>query len=355
MKALILAGGTGSRLRPFTYNMPKQLVPVANKPVLFHGLETLRKAGVTEAGLVVNADDRAVRAAVGDGSAFGLTITCIPQDEPRGLAHCVLIAQDFLADDDFLMYLGDNIFGDGLAVPAAQFRDTRPAAQLILVKVSDPSAYGVAEVDDSGHVLGLEEKPERPRSNLAVTGAYFFTSQVHEAVRAIRPSWRNELEITHAVQRLVSEGHEVRAHMCAGFWKDTGTVPELLDCNRAMLDDVEPRISGSVDALTQIGASVVIEPGASVTASRIDGPTIIGRGSTVADSYIGPYTAIGSGCSVRDAAVEDTIMLDRSSVQGVRGVKGSVIGQQAGVRGRRQELRAHRLIVGDDSRVEVPA
>jgi glucose-1-phosphate thymidylyltransferase len=354
LKALVLAGGTGSRLRPFSHSMPKQLVPVANKPVLFHGLEALRAAGITEAGIIINPGS-AVRAAVGSGSDFGLGITYIEQEQPRGLAHCVLIAKDFLGDDDFAMYLGDNLFAEGISGATSAFRSARPAAQLVVAKVTDPSAYGVAEIDADKRVTGLEEKPARPRSELAVTGAYFFSAAVHEAVRAIPPSWRNELEITDAVQWLVNRGADVRAHVYTGFWKDTGNVRDLLDCNRALLADVTPGIRGGVDSISQIGTSVAIEPGVTVTASRIDGPAIIGGGTTIVNSYIGPYTAIGVGCLVENAGVEDSILLERARVRDVRDVKGSLIGRAAEVSRGRAEVRAHRLIVGDDSRVEVPA
>ena len=354
MKALVLAGGTGSRLRPFSHSMPKQLVPVANKPVLFHGLEALRAAGITKAGIIVNPGS-AVCPAVGDSSGFGLDMTYIPQDQPRGLAHCVLIAQDFLGDDDFAMYLGDNLFVEGIADAAAGFRAAGPDAQLVVAKVSDPSAYGVAEVDPAGRVTRLEEKPARPRSHLAVTGAYFFSAAIHDAVRSIQPGWRNELEITDAVQWLVSHGANVRAHVYTGYWKDTGNVRDLLECNRVILENVTPRMRGSIDAISQIGTSVAVEPGGTITASRIDGPAVIGSGTTIVNSYIGPYTAIGTGCLVENAGVEDSILLDRASVRDVRDVKGSLIGRAAAVTRGNSEVRAHRLIVGDDSRVEVPA
>ncbi|AXK36913.1 glucose-1-phosphate thymidylyltransferase [Streptomyces armeniacus] len=355
MKALVLAGGTGSRLRPFSHSTPKQLVPVANKPVLFHGLEAIRAAGITDVGIIVNSASAAIRTAVGDGSALGVDVTYLPQDEPRGLAHCVMIARDYLGDDDFLMYLGDNVFADGITEPVAQFQAERPAAQLAVVKVADPSEYGVAELDPSGRVVALEEKPARPRSNYAVTGAYFFSPQIHEAVQGIRPSWRNELEITDALQWLVDQEQEVRAYVCTGYWKDTGNVTDLLDCNRALLEKTTSGVRGSVDPLSQIGASVVVEAGATVTASRIDGPAVIGSGTSIKNSYIGPYTAIGSGCRVENSAVEDSILLDRASIQGVRSINGSLIGRECDVSQARQELRVHRLIMGDDSHVEVPA
>lgn len=354
MKALVLAGGTGSRLRPFSYSMPKQLVPVANKPVLFHGLAAIREAGVTEVGIVIN-HGSAVQTAVGDGSDFGLAVTYIIQDRPRGLAHCVLIARDFLGDDDFLMYLGDNVFVGGLADQAASFRSERPAAQLVLMKVDDPSAYGVAEIDPTGLVTGLQEKPARPRSHLAVTGAYFFSAAIHDAVREIRPSWRDELEITDAIQWLVDHGAQVHGHVFPGYWKDTGNVRDLLECNRALLETVTGNVRANADAISQIGASVTIEPGATIIASRIDGPSVIGVGTRIVNSYVGPYTAIGSACVVVNAGVEDSILLDQASVRDVRDLKGSLIGRSSGISRSASEVRAHRLIVGDDSRVEVPA
>jgi glucose-1-phosphate thymidylyltransferase len=354
VKALVLAGGTGSRLRPFSYSTPKQLVPVANEPVLFHGLRALRSAGVTEAGIVVSGPGTAIRAAVGDGSDFGLAVRYLPQDAPRGLAHCVLIARDFLGDDDFAMLLGDTVFADGISEPMAQFHAHRPAAQLVVTKVANPTEYGVVELDGSGQVIGLEEKPAHPRSNLAIAGVYFFTAQIHEAAAAIRPSWRNELEITDAIQWLVQHGRPVRAHPYAGYCRDTGKVTDMLDCNRVLLEGLTPAVRGSVDPLTQLSGAVVIEAGAMVEASRIDGPVIIGSGSRVIDSYLGPYTSVGAGCRLENAGVEDSILLDRSSVRGVRSIKGSLIGRAADVRPCGQEMRAHRLIMGDDSRVEVP-
>ena len=355
MKALILAGGSGTRLRPFSHSTPKQLVPVANKPVLFHALESLRDAGITEVGMIVNAGRSDIRSAVGDGDGFDLSISYIPQDQPRGLAHCVVIAQEFLGDDDFMMYLGDNVFSHGLADLAARFRADGPDAQLVLVKVSDPSEYGVAEIDSEGRVTSLEEKPSSPRSDLAVTGAYFFSAAIHDAVRGIRPSWRNELEITDAIKWLVDAGADVRAHVYSGYWKDTGNFRDLLECNRVLLDNTTGSVRGNVDAISQIGAGVLVERGATVRSSRIDGPVVIGSGATIINSYIGPYTAVGTGCVVENAGVEDSILLDRASVRDVRDIKGSLIGRASGVSRGHPEMRAHRLIVGDDSRIEVPA
>ncbi|MEU6459572.1 MULTISPECIES: glucose-1-phosphate thymidylyltransferase [unclassified Streptomyces] len=355
MKALVLAGGAGTRLRPFSYSTPKQLVPVANKPVLFHCLETLRAAGIDEVGIIVSGSGAAVRTAVGDGARFGLDITYIPQEEPRGLAQCVTLAQPFLKDDDFVMYLGDNVFVGGIKESLQAFRENGAVAELVVSKVADPSAYGVVEVDPEGRVTGLQEKPVRPASDLAVTGVYFFTPLIHEAVAGIRPSWRNEWEITDAIQWLVTHGHLVRAHAFTGYWKDTGTVPDLLECNRVLLEDIVPSNEGVVDNVTEIVGPVVIGPGARVERSRIVGPAIIGAGCTVEDSYIGPHTSIGSGVRLGNAGVEASILMDRASVHDVRSIEASLIGRSVDVRPSTVPATAHRLVVGDDSKVEVPA
>jgi glucose-1-phosphate thymidylyltransferase len=350
----VLAGGSGTRLRPFSYSVPKQLVPVANKPVLFHALEALRAAGVTDVGMVVSAPGTAIRAAVGDGSRFDLSVTYLPQDEPRGLAHCVMIARDFLAGEDFVMFLGDNIFVGGIAEPLAEFRRSRPSAQLVVAKVTDPSQYGIAELDDTGRVASLHEKPERPRSDLAVTGIYCFSPEIHEAVGHIQPSWRGEWEITDAVQWLVEQGRTVRAQLFSGYWKDTGTLTDLLECNRVLLEGIAPSVLGATDPHSEISGPVIVEAGATVERSRITGPAIIGAGSTVVDSYVGPFTSLGSDCRLRDAGVEYSILLDRASVHGVRSIHDSIIGRAGEVRRSRQGSAVHRLLVGDDSRIEVP-
>lgn len=355
MKALVLAGGAGTRLRPFSHSTPKQLVPVAGKPVLFHVLETLARAGITETGVVVGEPGDQVRAAVGDGSRFGMDVTYLPQDAPRGLAHAVLIARAFLADDDFVMFLGDNIFADGIEEPLDRFRTGGAAAQLVVRKVADPSQCGVAEIDAEGRVTALQEKPERPRSDLAVTGVYFFTPRIHEAVRDIEPSRRGELEITDAVQWLVSRGADVRAHLCSGYWADTGTLGDLLECNKVLLEGIGPDNRGTVDAASVLSGPVVVAAGARVTRSLITGPAVIGAGTVVEDSDIGPFTSIGEGCRLHGAGVENSILLDQASVQGVRTISGSIIGRAGDVRQTPDGSAVHRLLVGDDSRIDVPA
>lgn len=271
MKALVLSGGAGTRLRPLTHTSAKQLVPVANKPVLFYGLEAIADAGITEVGIVVGDTADEIMQAVGDGSKFGLTVTYIPQDAPLGLAHAVLIARDFLADDDFVMYLGDNFIVGGISSLVDAFRAQRPAAQILLTQVPDPRQFGVAEFGADGRVIGLEEKPEAPKSDLALVGVYLFTPAVHEAVRAITPSWRGELEITHALQWLIDQRCDVRSTTISGYWKDTGNVGDMLEVNRSVLEQTEPRIEGDVDDTSEIIGRVQIDEGARVSGSRIVG------------------------------------------------------------------------------------
>ncbi|WP_067499178.1 glucose-1-phosphate thymidylyltransferase [Actinoplanes sp. TFC3] len=354
MKALVLAGGTGSRLRPLSHSMPKQLIPIANKPVLAHCLESLAAIGVRDVGVIVGDRGDEIRASAGDGSAFGLRLTYLQQDRPRGLAHCVQIARPFLGDDDFVMYLGDNMLVGGIASLAEEFHRTRAAAQVTVTKVTDPREYGVAEVDADGRVTALVEKPLHPRSDLAVIGVYFFTPEIHSAVRRIEPSARGELEITDAIALLVDEGRQVNAGRFEGYWKDTGRIEDVLDCNRELLSTITTGIEGSVDAASELIGEVIIERGARVTRSRIVGPVMIAAGSVVTDSRLGPYTTVGRDCRLRGAGVEQSIVLDSVAVTQVRGIHGSVLGR--GARVRSVPADAHRrLVLGDDTEVEIAA
>uniref|UniRef100_A0AAU3GTC4 Glucose-1-phosphate thymidylyltransferase n=1 Tax=Streptomyces sp. NBC_01401 TaxID=2903854 RepID=A0AAU3GTC4_9ACTN len=354
MKALVLAGGLGTRLRPFSHSMPKQLIPIANKPVLVHVLEDLRAVGIKKIGIIVGDRAAEIAAVLGDGSALGVEITYVRQDKPLGLAHCVRIARGFLGDDDFVMYLGDNMLAEGLHHMVEEFEACRPSAQVVVHKVADPRAFGVAEVDENGGVVRLVEKPQEPRSDLAVIGVYIFTSAVHAAVDAIGPSARGELEITDALQWLVSSGADVRARIYSGYWKDTGRVEDVLDCNRELLDRLLPSVLGDVDSVSVLEGSVVIEAGARVVRSRVIGPVVIGAGSLVEDSRIGPHTAIGRDCVLKEAGVGYSIMLDGARVQRVDGISSSVVGRDASVY---SATPAHcgRLVVGDHSMVEVAA
>jgi glucose-1-phosphate thymidylyltransferase len=352
MKALVLAGGSGSRLRPITHTYAKQLLPVANKPVLFYGLEAIRGAGITDVGIVVGDTAPAIEEAVGDGSAFGLTATYLRQDAPRGLAHAVSVARDFLADDDFVMYLGDNFIVGGITGLVEEFRSSRPDAQIMLTRVPDPRQFGVAELDTAGEVVGLEEKPQHPKSDLALVGVYIFTPAVHEAVSQLAPSWRGELEITEAIQWLIDQGRKVRSTTITGYWKDTGNVADMLEVNRMVLETIDPQVRGTVEASELIGR-VVVEDGAQVSRSRIVGPVIIGTGTRVSGSYVGPFTSVAQDCSITDSEIEYSIVLRGALIQGVRRIEASLIGHDVEVTPSPNVPRAHRLILGDHSKVQI--
>ncbi|GAA2677053.1 glucose-1-phosphate thymidylyltransferase [Actinoplanes palleronii] len=324
MKALVLAGGTGSRLRPLTYSLPKQLIPVANEPVLRHCLENIRVMGVRQVGIVHGEHGEQIRAAFGDGSALGLHLTYIRQERPAGLAHCVRIAADFLADEDFVLYLGDNVVVGDLAGAADEFRAHRPAAKLLLATVDDPSRYGVADLRPDGGLRAVVEKSPRPPSHLAIMGVYFFTSAICAAARRITPSARGELEITDAIQHLIDAGQTVSARPFTGLWKDTGTVEDLLDCNRLLLDRLPPEIAGEVDAGTVVHGSVTVERGARVTRSVLRGPLVLGAGTVVEDSQIGPYVAVGPECKVQNAVVRGSILLAGAVIRGHPPVIGEI-------------------------------
>jgi len=358
MKALILAGGAGTRLRPITHTRAKQLVPVANKPILFYGIEAMVAAGITEIGVIVGDTRDEVMAALGDGSRFGASITFIPQDQPLGLAHCVLIAHEFLGDDDFVMYLGDNLMEQDLASFVAAFETARggqepPTAQILLKQVPDPHRFGIATLDDDGHVLQLVEKPADPPSDLALVGVYLFTARVHEAVAAIEPSERGELEITDAIQWLVDEGERVRCELLTGWWIDTGKLTPLLEANRLLLETIETEIVGTVDDASLIDGRVVVAEGATIVNSTIRGPVAIGAGTTVTDSFIGPFSAVGADCVVTASEIEHSVIMDGSSVIEIARLEDSLIGSNANVSRSKQRPRALRLMVGDHCQVDV--
>jgi glucose-1-phosphate thymidylyltransferase len=353
MKALVLAGGAGTRLRPITHTSAKQLLPVANKPVLFYGLEALRDAGITDVGLVVGDTAAAIEAAVGDGSAFGLRATYIRQTAPLGLAHAVLVSRDYLGDDDFVMYLGDNFIVGGITPLVEEFRSERPDAQIMLTAVPDPREFGVAELDDTGQVIGLEEKPQQPKSNLALVGVYIFKPSVHEAVRDLKPSWRGELEITEAIQWLIDHGKTVRSSVISGYWKDTGNVTDMLEVNRMVLEATQSRCDGTVDSGCEIIGRVIIDSDAQVSGSRIVGPVIIGARSKITGSYVGPFTAVAEDCTIDDSEIEYSIILARASIRGVRRIEASIIGHDVEVTPAPRVPKAHRLVLGDHSKVQI--
>lgn len=360
MKGLILSGGAGTRLRPITHTSAKQLVPVANKPILFYGIEDMAEAGIHEIGIIVGDTRDEIIAAVGDGSRWGVRVTYLPQEAPLGLAHCVLIAREFLADDDFVMYLGDNLLQQGLTefigrFEAARFEepDDPPAAQILLAHVDDPRQFGVADVTPSGEVVALVEKPEHPPSDLALVGVYLFDRRVHEAVAAIGPSARGELEITDAIQWLLAHSHRVRHEVLSGWWLDTGKKDPLLESNRRILETIEARTDGKVDELSNIEGRVVIETGCEVVNSRVRGPAIIGERARIVNSYVGPFTSIGPDCEIIDAELDHSVVLSESRIVGVAGIADSLIGKLVEVTRSSQRPRALRLMLGDHSKVDL--
>ena len=348
LKGLVLSGGAGTRLRPITHTSAKQLVPVANKPVLFYGLEALREAGITDVGIIVGDTRDEIEAAVGDGSRFGIDATFIPQSAPLGLAHAVLTAEEFLGDSPFVMYLGDNLLRDGISGLVGEFRGSSCDAMILLQHVPEPQHYGVAELEN-GRVVRLVEKPQEPKSDLALVGVYMFTPAILDSAKAIRPSWRNELEITDAIQHMVDRGLRVEPHVVTGWWKDTGQLEDMLEANRLVLDVMPHRVEGEVIEST-IEGRVVLEPGARLVRSAVRGPAIIGDGAVIEDAYIGPYTAISAGCTVRRAEVEHSILLEGSRVEDLDArVEGSLVGRHAAITRSGAMPRAYRFLVGDAS------
>jgi glucose-1-phosphate thymidylyltransferase len=353
LKGLILSGGKGTRLRPITHTSAKQLVPVANKPVLFYGIESLVAAGVQEIGIIIAPETGGeIRAAAGDGASFGCSITYIEQDAPSGLAHAVLTAEPFLGDAPFVMYLGDNLLRDGITALVDQFRAEQPDAMILLTSVDDPENYGVAELDGN-KVARLVEKPKEPRSDLALVGVYMFTAAIFEAARAIEPSWRDELEITDAIQWLIDRGLRVDPHTVRGWWKDTGQVQDMLDANRLILDDLTERVEGElIDS--RVEGRVVIEPGVVLERATVRGPAIVGAGSRIVDAYIGPYSAIGEHVTIERAEVEYSIVLSGSSIRDLEGrMEASLVGRNVAIARSPALPKAYRFVVGDNAEIAI--
>jgi glucose-1-phosphate thymidylyltransferase len=359
LKGLILSGGKGTRLRPITHTSAKQLVPVANKPVLFYGIEAMAEAGIEEVGIIIAPDTGPeIEVAAGDGSRFGLHITYILQDEPLGLAHAVLTAEAFLQRSPFVMYLGDNLLQGGISELVSAFREHGPDALILLTPVPDPENYGVAELasaepGDVGRVIRLIEKPPEPATDLALVGVYMFTAAVHDAARAIEPSPRGELEITDAIQHLVDAGMRVEPHVVRGWWKDTGRLEDMLEANRLILDNVRERIEGElIDS--QVEGRVVVEPGARLERTTVRGPAIIGADARLSDCYVGPYTAIGERCSISGSEVEHSILLAGCTVSDLDGrMESSLLGRNVTVRRGDRQPRAYRFMVGDNSDISI--
>ena len=353
MKALILSGGKGTRLRPITHTSAKQLVPIANKPILFYGIESIAQAGITEIGIIVGETQQEIRQAVGDGSSWGVRVTYIEQEAPLGLAHAVKIAESFIGQDTFIMYLGDNLLRDGVLEFVREFENNKPQAQILLAKVDHPEQFGVAELEN-GLVKALEEKPEQPKSNLALVGVYLFDSHIFEAVNAIRPSKRNELEITDAIQYLIDKKYHVRSHIVQGWWKDTGKLEDLLEANRLVLESQTISIQGTVDADSKIEGKVCLEPGSQIIHSTIRGPAIIGKNTIVRNSYVGPYSSIYRDVVVENCEIEHSIVLENSQIKNISRIEDSLIGKNATLLKSPSKPSAFRIMIGDSSRIEIP-
>ena len=353
LKGLILSGGKGTRLRPITHTSAKQLVPVANKPVLFYGIEAMAAAGIEEVGIIIAPETgEEIRVAAGDGSRFGVRLTYIEQDAPLGLAHAVLTAETYLQDSPFVMYLGDNLLQGGIEDLVSAFRADSPDALILLTPVADPESYGVAELDGT-KVVRLVEKPPEPKTNLALVGVYMFTAGIHDAARAIEPSARGELEITDAIQHLVDQGRRVQPHIVRGWWKDTGRLEDMLAANRLVLDTIGSSSDGELIE-SQVEGRVVIASGARLERCTVRGPAIIGSGAQLSDCYVGPYTAIGENCTIVDAEVEHSILLAGCTVRGLDGrMESSLLGRNVKIGRDTHQPRAFRFLVGDNSEISI--
>lgn len=355
MKALVLAGGKGTRLRPLTYTMAKQLVPVANRPIIHYVMDQIAGVGIREVGVIVppGLGGDQIREAL-ESNPWGLSFAFIVQEEPKGLAHAVMVARGYLEESPFLMYLGDNLIGQSIEGFVKEFQETGPDALILLKEVEDPRMFGVAVVDEGGNVLRLIEKPKDPPSNLALVGVYLFSPRIHEAIGEIKPSFRGELEITDAIQRLLEKGYTVRSHILEGWWLDTGKKDDLLEANRVVLDEwIRAEVRGEVDRESKVVGRVSLAPGAKVERSVIRGPVVIGEGTIVKDSFIGPYTSIGRDCVLDRVVVEHSVVLDGARLFGIERLEDSVIGRRAVVAKGEDGNKALRLMIGDDAEVRI--
>jgi glucose-1-phosphate thymidylyltransferase len=354
MKGLILSGGKGTRMRPLTYTSAKQLIPVANKPVLVYGIEAIVAAGIEEIAIILSPETGAeIRECIGDGSRYGASVTYVEQDAPRGLAHAVLTAEPFLGDSPFVMYLGDNLLQHGITPLVAEYRSLECNSEILLTKVPNPSQFGVAELDGE-RVVRLTEKPPEPKSDLALVGVYMFDANIFDAARAIKPSKRGELEITDAIQWLLDNGFSVHPHIVKGWWKDTGKIEDMLEANRTVLDTFEHDVRGTVIGESRIEGKVVVEEGAQIIDSVVRGPAIIGREARIAHAYVGPYTSIGNRCNVEYCELENSIVLEGSAIAHVDGrIEASLIGKNVKIGRTHRKPAAYRFILGDNSEVGI--
>ncbi len=354
MKGLILSGGTGSRLYPLTYTSAKQLIPLANKPILFRVIEAIRDAGISEIGIVVGNTGDKIKEAVGRGGRWGVKITYIQQDQPLGLAHAVKVSQEFLGDERFVMFLGDNVIEGGISPLIAQFSDSDWNSQIVLTRISHPEQYGVAELGDDGRIIRLIEKPKNPPSDLALVGIYMFDHNVFKAVDAISPSWRGELEITDAIQWLVDNDYAVSPYVHRGWWIDTGAPGEMLEANDLVLEEIEYHVDGYVDRESQVGRRVTVERGAEIINSVVRGPAIIGENARIVNSYIGPFTSIDHDVVIENSEIEHSVILDNSQISDIdTRIQDSLIGRGVIITRSPIKPKALKLTLGDQSRLGI--
>ncbi len=353
LKGLVLSGGRGTRLRPLTHTAAKQLVPVGNRPILFHVLDNLKHAGVHEVGIVISPETGgAIRDAVGDGSLWGIHTEYIVQCQPLGLGHAVKVARPYLGSDSFVMYLGDNLIGSGIRAYCQRFERSEAQASILLKEVEDPSAFGIAEVDSEQRVIRLVEKPKEPKSNLALVGIYFFRSEIHQAISGTSPSERGELEITHAIQRLLDNGGEVLCEKVDTWWLDTGKKDDLLTANTVVLDEwVKRSIEGDINGHSQVTGRVQLGIGSRIINSIVRGPAVIGKNVRIENSFIGPFTSIGNGCCIISSVLEHCVLLENARIEHVDRLEDSLIGKNSTVLKDDKNHQAYRLSIGDDSEV----
>ena len=355
LKGLILSGGKGTRLRPLTHTAAKQLVPVANRPILYYVLDNLLEAGVLDVGIIISPETgKAIQEAVGDGSTWGMNLQYLLQEEPLGLAHAVKVARPFLQADPFIMYLGDNLIGSGIGKFIQSFEQSKADASILLKEVSNPSSFGIAEVNREGQVCRLVEKPQDPRSTLALVGIYFFSPRIHEAIDRIRPSGRGELEITDAIQELLEQGCTVLSHQLESWWLDTGKKDDLLTANSVVLDEwVKRELVGEVDGESQVTGRVFLGRGSNVIRSTIRGPVVIGHNVRIEGSFVGPFTSIANGCRIISSVMEHCVLLEKARIENVDRLEDSLVGKGSAVIRNRGNHQAYRLMIGDDSEVLV--
>lgn len=352
MKGLILSGGKGTRLRPITYTRAKQLVPIANRPVLFRVIEAIQEAGINDIGIVIGDTGPEIRQAVGNGRRWGVNITYIEQDAPLGLAHAVKISQDFIGDERFVMFLGDNVIEGGISELIQGFADSDWNSQIVLTEVDEPQHYGVAELNEERRIVHLVEKPRNPPSNLALVGIYMFDSNIFQAVNSIQPSWRGELEITDAIQWLIDNDYSVHPYIHRGWWIDTGKMGDMLEANNRVLNELTPDVKGYVDRDSKIDHLVTVEQGAEIINSVVRGPTIIGQDCRIVNSYVGPFTSIYHDTVIENSEIEHSIVLDHSHIADVpHRIEESMIGCNVTISSSPIKPKAYKMLLGDNSQV----